>query len=95
MKKKMELGKEWWQKKECFDMCGRMGGRVYVENVVEGGQRKRESEKEEKMKKMNNKIVLYPDPLYFFLEHWTIRFSTLLTTTKIWGVIFEPIYYII
>ena len=50
-------------------MCGRMGGRVYVENVVEGGQRKRESEKEEKMKKMYNKIVLYPDPLYFFLEH--------------------------
>lgn len=32
-------------------MCGRMGGRVYVENVVEGGQRKRVRKKEEKMKK--------------------------------------------
>ena len=43
---------------------------MYVENVVEGGQRKRESEKEEKMKKMCNKIVLlYIQTLYtFFLN---------------------------
>ena len=34
-------------------MCGRMGGRVYVENVVEGGQRKRESEKERRKNEKN------------------------------------------